>query len=177
MTGLTYRNRQEEQDDRAQQERLVDALDVSPSQLGRDDCGLWVVRGRQGSIQTWGDGKRWVACVICRSKQHWTFTKKRLSFMSVTQDGDDEGCLRLSDLPTPKQAAAIRDVLRLRKRVEYSPETLERKRASIAKAGLARRTAEVPSPGIQAQTDDTGPDQRNGGRVVEDESLPREEVG
>ena len=91
MTGLTYRNRQEEQDDRAQQERLVDALDVSPSQLGRDDCGWWVVRGRQGSIQTWGDGKRWVAYVICRSKQHWTFTKKRLSFMSVTQDGDDEG--------------------------------------------------------------------------------------
>jgi hypothetical protein len=33
MTGLTYRNRDEERDDRRQQERLLAALDAAPSQL------------------------------------------------------------------------------------------------------------------------------------------------
>ena len=168
MAGLTYRNRQEELDDKAQQARLLKALDAAPSQLRRDKAGWWVIGGRHGSLQTWGDGKSWVLYVICRSKQHWTFTKKRLSFMTVTQDGDDEGCLRLLELPTSEQAVVIRDVLKLRKRVAYSPETLERKRASMARAGLARGAPEVPSPRIQPQIDETAPLQREGGPVVED---------
>jgi hypothetical protein len=145
MTGLTYRNRDEERDDRRQQERLLAALDATPSQLRRDECGSWIIGGRRGAIHTWGDGKTWLAYVRCRSRQHWTFSKRRLAFMTVTQDGDEEGCLRLFDLPTPEEAVVIRDVMGLRKRVEYAADTLERKRASMAKAGLARAAARAPT--------------------------------
>ena len=55
--------------------------------------------------------------------------------MTVTQDGDEEGCLRLFHLPSPQEAVVIRDVMGLRKRVDYAPETLERKRASMAVSG------------------------------------------
>ena len=146
MTGLTYRNREEERDDRRQQERLLRALDAAPAQLRRDECGSWIIAGRRGVIHTWGDGKTWLAYVRCRSRQHWTFTRRRLAFMTVTQNGGEEGCLRLFHLPAPVEAVVIRDVIGLRKRVEYAPETLERKRASMAKAGLARAAATVPMP-------------------------------
>ena len=106
MTGSTYRSRDDERDDRQQQEKLLAALDAAPSQLRRDECGWWIIGGRHGAINTWGDGRSWLACLHCRSKQHWTFTKRRLAFMTVTQDGDDEGCLRLFHLPSPAEAVA-----------------------------------------------------------------------
>ena len=37
----------------------------------------------------------------------WTYLKNRLSLCRVMQDGDDEGCLRLFDLPTPEQAVLV----------------------------------------------------------------------
>jgi hypothetical protein len=135
MTGLTYRNREDEQDDRAQQERLLVALDAAESQLRRDECGWWVIRGRRGSVQTWGDGTTWVAYVRCRSARHWTSTKSRLGFMSVTQDGDDEGCLRLLRLPKPEEAALIRDALGLRKRRTLTEES----RGKLIAAGVNGR--------------------------------------
>ena len=61
-----------------------------------------------------------------------THTKKRLGFCEVTQDGDDEGCLRLHQLPTAEQAEVLRDILGIRKWVELAPETLERLRAGAA---------------------------------------------
>ena len=122
MTGLTYHSRQDEQDDKEQQERLLVALDAAQSHLRRDDCGWWAIAGRHGTVNTWGDGKTWVVFVRCRSIRHWTITKRRLSFMKVTQDGDDEGCLRLFALPTAEQAVVLRDVLGLKKRRQYEPE-------------------------------------------------------
>jgi hypothetical protein len=41
------------------------------------------------------------------------FVGPRLSLCKVSQDGDDEGCLRLMDLPTPEQALLIRKALGL----------------------------------------------------------------
>lgn len=70
--------------------------------------------------------------VGCRSALHWTHTKKRLGFCEVTQDGDDEGCLRLRALPTADQAVVIRDVLGIRKRMDMTTETLERLLARTA---------------------------------------------
>jgi hypothetical protein len=35
-------------------------------------------------------------------------TKRRLAFCYVTQDGGDEGCLQLQQLPTAEQAEVIR---------------------------------------------------------------------
>jgi hypothetical protein len=43
--------------------------------------------------------------------------------------GDEEGCLRLHQLPTPEQAAVIRDIMGIRKKQEISSTTLERLKA------------------------------------------------
>ena len=72
--------------------------------------------------------------------------------MTVTQDGDEEGCLRLFRLPSPQEAVVIRDVTGLRKRVDYAPDALERKRASMAKAGLARGAAGASVPVLPCPT-------------------------
>jgi hypothetical protein len=61
------------------------------------------------------------------SKQAWTWVKKRLGFAELTQDGDTDGCFRLHRLPTDDDAAIIRDILGIRKRVEFSPEELARR--------------------------------------------------
>jgi len=135
MTGLIYANRDEARVDRRQQEHLLDALDAAPGQLRRDACGLWIIAGRRGSLQTWGDGKTWLVYVIGRSARHWTAIKGRLTFMTVTQDGDEEGCFRLLELPSPREAALIRDALLLRKRRALT----EAARASLIAAGAKRR--------------------------------------
>lgn len=177
MTGLTYASRDEARGDRQLQERLLDALDAAPGQLRRDEAGWWVIAGRRGSIQTWGDGRTWLAYVRCRSRQHWTFTKRRLAFMTVTQDGDEEGCLRLVRLPTPQEAVVIREVMGLRKRVAYAPDALERKRASMAKAGLARGAAGTSVPGVATPHAVDGDVPAEGGPAVERERvLEAEEV-
>jgi hypothetical protein len=77
------------------------------------------------------------------SAQHWTWTKKALAFCTVTQDGDDEGCLRLHALPTPQQAKAIRAALGIRKRVELSPDAAERLRKMAPSAREAAKAARV----------------------------------
>lgn len=121
--------------DKTQQERLLAALDAAPSQLRRDECGSWVISGGRGAIHTWGDGKTWVVYVVGRSTRHWTMIKRRLSFMTVTQDGDEEGCFRLFALPTPEQANLIRDALLLRKRRTLT----EASRALLIAAGVKGR--------------------------------------
>src|SRR5262249_50030874 len=73
----------------------------------RDECGAWCIRGRRGHVYTWGPGGGWLLFCDGYSPRKWAAIKRRLSFCSVTQDGDTEGCLRLFDLPTPEQAAAI----------------------------------------------------------------------
>jgi len=135
MTGLTYDNRDQARDDRQQQERLLDALDAAASQLRRDEAGWWIIAGRRGAIQTWGDGKTWCVYVIGRSTRHWTAIKRRLVFTTITQDGDEEGCFRLFALPTPQEAALIRDALLLRKRRTLT----EASRASLISAGVNGR--------------------------------------
>src|SRR6185295_18631067 len=112
--------------DRIQQQGLLAALNAWGRALRRDECGAWRIDGKRGSIHSWGDGATWVLYVSCRSGRHWTATKDRLSFCDVTQDGDDEGCLRLSRLPMPEQAAVIRDALGIRKKMEFCPDDPER---------------------------------------------------
>jgi|SRR6516162_9872282 len=130
--GDTYDNAAEGQADRTQQRALLTALSAWDRALRRDECGAWCIGGKAGRVYTWGDGRTWVLFVACRSALHWTHTKSRLAFCTVTQDGDDEGCLKLHTLPTPEQAAVIRDVLGIRKRIELAPDTLERLRARTA---------------------------------------------
>jgi hypothetical protein len=125
----TYDSAADADADRAQQKELLTALNASDRALRRDECGAWTISGKQGSIHTWGDGKSWVLFIACRSGQHWTYTKRRLSFCVVTLDCEDEGCLRLHQLPTPQQANVIRDILGIHKRREVSTVELERLKA------------------------------------------------
>src|SRR5262249_49662252 len=81
------------------------------------------------------------------SALHWTHTKKRLGFCKVTQDGDNEGCLRLFDLPTPDQAEIIRDVLGIQKRREVSAEVLERLKAFAFERKPGSKTRVDPNIG------------------------------
>jgi hypothetical protein len=146
--GNTYDSAAEAEADKAQQKALLTALNAWDRALRRDECGTWTIIGMRGTVHTWGDGRTWALYVACRSAQHWTWTKKRLTFCKVTQDGDDEGVLRLHRLPTPQEAEAIRDILGVRKRMEFSPEDLERRRASMSRLPSAqgRANATVPLP-------------------------------
>jgi hypothetical protein len=131
--------------------RIVQQRPFSPPHawdraLRRDECGAWCIFGKRGSIHTWGDGNTWVLFVAARSRRHWAATKVRLSFCGVTQDGDEEGCLRLHQLPSPEQAAAIRDALGIRKKMEFASDDLERRRASMTRLSPAPRSAKATAP-------------------------------
>jgi len=142
----TYDSGAEAEADRTQQKALLAALGAWDRALRRDECGAWCISGKHGRIYTGGDGKTWVMWVGCRSGLHWTHTKKRLDFCTVTQDGDDEGCLRLHALPTACEAAVIRDVLGIRKRMELAPDDLERRKTSMTRLALARILGSAGSP-------------------------------
>jgi len=86
-----------------------------------------------------------VVFVACRSPVHWTYTKRRLAFCAPSQDGEGEGTLRLHRLPTDAEAAVIRQVLGLRKRMEFAPDELERRRASMTRLGAAKISASTTS--------------------------------
>ena len=147
----TYDTAAEAEADRAQQLALLSVLGASSRALRRDECGAWRISGDQGTIHTWGDGKTWVLYVACRSARHWSATKVRLAFCQPTQDGDVEGCLRLHQLPTPDQAAAIRDALSIRRRREVSDATVERLRAFAASRTHAGSQAQAQgsAPGLR----------------------------
>jgi hypothetical protein len=101
------------------------ALDASPVALRRDlhrdegHKGDYSIQGKCGHIYI--DGKGFLLCVTAKderdkSPRRWTSIKRRLEFCRITQDGDDEGCLHLDQLPTPVQAGLIRQALGIRKR-------------------------------------------------------------
>jgi hypothetical protein len=123
---MTYPSAAEAEADRAQQKLMLAVLNAWDRALRRDECGAWCISGTCGTLHTWGDGKSWALYVSCNSGQHWTWVKKKLSFCTVTQDGDEEGVLRLDQLPTPDQANIIRHVLGIQKRREVSADVLRR---------------------------------------------------
>jgi hypothetical protein len=60
--------------------------------------------------------------------------------VTLTQDGDDEGILRLDRLPTPAEAEAIRDVIGIRRRRHMTDEALanlERARSLLNRPQIA----------------------------------------
>jgi hypothetical protein len=147
MTGsLSYKTRADADADRAAQLVLMNALSAWDRAFRRDECGAWRINGERGHIYTWGDGASWLLYLACRSSMAWTYAKKRLAFCKVTQNGDDEGCLRLFELPTAEQAEAIRELLAIRKRTEHSPGALERLLAGGKSTQFAKKQ---PSDGSE----------------------------
>ena len=104
MVANTYRTAEEGARDKAQLKALLTALNGANYALRLDDCAAWIIGGRRGRIYTWRDGKDFVLYVRCHSIRAWTAMKKRLHFCRVTQDCDDEGCLRLDHLPDAAEA-------------------------------------------------------------------------
>jgi hypothetical protein len=102
--------------------KLAVALNISLTQLRRDECDDWMIRGRRGHIYADADG--YLIVVHVGTARSWTNTKTALAFCRVTQDGDDEGCLQLHRPPGEHEAAELRHHLKLRKRREDSPEVL-----------------------------------------------------
>jgi hypothetical protein len=112
-------------DDRVRLHALLTALDASSVALKRDlnrgegRKGDHSIHGKLGHI--YADGTGFLLCVNAKdecdqSPRRWTNIKRRLAFCRITQDGDDEGCLRLDRLPTSAEAVLIREALGIRKR-------------------------------------------------------------
>jgi hypothetical protein len=117
MLGIEQAVVSDKPTDKERLEQLREALNGAFRSLGRDECGTCRLLGSRGHIYRddrgeGGDG--WLLYVRCRSGRHWTYTKRALAFCRLTQDGDDEGCLRLDRLPSAAEAEEIRQAVGLR---------------------------------------------------------------
>ena len=155
----SYNSRAEATDDRACLELMREALNAAHNAVRLDGCRLWTVRGSRGYVSTWGDGRTWMLAVGSKTPRHWTFVKQRMAsfpgLAQLTQDGDDEGVLRLMRLPTPEEAAEIR------------------------RAVGVRQSRPSPSAGrrfTRAKTGDTAPSMRLGNRPVHDPAPDAERL-
>jgi hypothetical protein len=112
--------------------------------LRRDECGDWAIFGNNGHVYAVPEGYQlMIGCDLeprWSSARGWESAKRRLSFAAVTPDGDDEGALILDRIPTKAEAAEIRAVLGIPKRVELSEGRLAILREhAVANAFLQRR--------------------------------------
>lgn len=114
-------------------EKLSEHLSTSEDRIRLDDCGDWNIFGRRGHIFT--DSKLWYIFVAETTKRKWSAIKAKLKFMEVSQDGDDEGILKLERMPLQEEAEAIREVLGLNKR----PELTEEQRAKLVERSFKLR--------------------------------------
>ena len=120
-------------DDRVRLQAMLTALDASSVALHRDlhrgegRNGDHGIHGKLGHI--YADGTGFLLCVNAKDERYqslrrWTNIKRRLAFCRITQDGDDEGCLRLDRLPTPAEAVLIREALGIKRKRHLTPENL-----------------------------------------------------
>jgi hypothetical protein len=93
-------------EDREHLDEMLTAINGAKNALHRDDCGDPAIIGSRGHI-TACDGV-FSIYVVCQSPKHWTWAKKALDFCDVFLDGDDEGIMTLTRLPTADEAEAIR---------------------------------------------------------------------
>jgi hypothetical protein len=113
---------------------LLEALNCRRTCLRRDECGDWAIRGLKGHLYAAPEGFQ-MFVLGCGSARAWTAAKKALAFATVTQDGDEEGGMIFSSLPTPEQAASIRRYCAIPKRRELS----DAERGRLKAMGAAHR--------------------------------------
>jgi hypothetical protein len=137
--------------DRTHLEALLIALDASPIALERPNCRGWVgeyqITGKHGHVLADHPG---YLLYVTGTVQRWKKAKRILPG-TVTQDGDDEGVLRLDRLPTPAEADTIRDVVGIRRRRHMTAEAL----ANLERARKAIKSP-VPEPGSAQATGPAG---------------------
>lgn len=112
------------QEDKRYLRLLTKALDVSEGRIKLDECGDWNIFGKRGHICTDSTGW-WYLFTSCDTERKWNNTKKNLSFMEVSQDGDDEGILKLNRIPFRDEAQMVRKVIGLRPRTKLTEEGRE----------------------------------------------------
>ncbi|CUU16249.1 hypothetical protein CDS [Bradyrhizobium sp.] len=120
--------------DRAKLAAFAATIGAARTSLKRDTCGDWLLSGLTGHIST--DGAALYAYVACSGLRAWTNVKARLSFATLTQDGDDEGALRLDRQLTSDEAETLRTTLRIRKTRPVSDQAL--KALTIARQRIER---------------------------------------
>ena len=122
--NTAYKNIRHLLQDRQQLERLVSALDIPLRKLTKDDCGQWSIIGHGGFIQSYDGDLSYVLYFSTYSERKWSAIKRAAlgHGLSLTQDGDEEGCFRFR-LPSPCQAAHIRRLLKLRKKAARPLDT------------------------------------------------------
>ena len=113
---------------RAQPNRLVDkrflwevaeTIKCSKTKIKLDECGDWNIFGKQGHLSTDGSDNLYLYYLGTSAKK-WNNVKKLLNFMEVTQDGDEEGFLKLDRLPSAEEGNIIRRTLKLRMSTDQS---------------------------------------------------------
>src|SRR5262245_3014983 len=122
--GLTYETSREANADRAVMKELLRALDGQSRTLRRDECGAWRITGKRGHVYSWGSSGGWLIYCAPSTARKWNNLKSRLSFCEVTQDGDDEGCFHLFELPASEQVVLIRTALGLKRKRQVDPTLL-----------------------------------------------------
>jgi hypothetical protein len=118
--------------ERAHLKTLLTALGATRRALWRDTCGDRAIKGKRGLIYADGSG---LLIVVCTggSIRRWANIKRKLGFCRVTQDGDQEGCLHLDHLPTPKEADLILRALGIKHKRRYTPDQLAALTARLKK--------------------------------------------
>lgn len=125
-------------------QELIEALDISINSLKLDTCRDYNLVGRRGIISTEGDS--WYLYTSWNTKAKWTVTKKRLNFMEVSQDGDEEGILKLSRMPTSEEAQLVRKICGFSKRPVLTEEERARRKSlstSLQKHGVFSTNIEL----------------------------------
>ena len=138
--------------DRLHLDAFLTAIDASPGALERPNCRGWIgdyqITGKRGHVLA---GQPGFLLYITGTVQRWKRAKRMLPG-TVTQDGDDEGIIRLDHLPLPAEAEAIRDLIGIRKRRHMTPEALsklEHARGSI-KSPLLAPPIDYSAPAVSA---------------------------
>jgi hypothetical protein len=146
--SFTYLTMAEADADKQQLRSMLTALDAAGNQMRLDECRTWTIRGKRGYVATWGDGKQWFIYCAPGSGRKWNNLRRDLSHLGkCTQDGDDEGIIRIYALPTPEQAVLIRKAIGLSKRPAINPEVVK---ANLSRPSVSlvqgHSTRERPNP-------------------------------
>lgn len=134
------------QPNRLEDKRLLNTLSkylkISPSRMRLDVYGDWNVVGKKGKIFT--DGQLWYLYVSPENSRVWNNIKKKLAFMDLSQDGEDEGILKLERMPSESEAKVVRKVLGMR----ISTILTEERRAKLLETSYSPDTEGVSGSNI-----------------------------
>jgi hypothetical protein len=128
--------------------KLAAAIGSRNNALRRDECGDGRIEGQRGWIYavpgTRQRPDRAGFQIYCApgSARAWASAKKAMAFAELAQDGDEEGLLLLARLPTPHEAAILRDKLGIAKKRDIS----DAERGRLSRIGKA--TAFVRQDGV-----------------------------